>query len=626
MDTFPSLFLQQTRTRSSDPAIRFKHHGLWKSWTWGDADSIVKGLACGLAAKGLKPNDKVAMVGNNIPNLYFAMIAVQCLGAVPVPIHPDSNPKELATVLNNCEAKFALVQDQQQVDALLDVIEQCSSLQEVIYSDGRGMVAYDQTHLASFEQIHAEGKKFSQEHSGFFDDVVSKITQDTNAFILYTAGTSGAPRGAVHTNGSLINTGTALANQEKITQQEEVLAFLPLSYSANILFTYTLWLLKGFTINCPESNETVMNDLRESGPTLLYAPPHFYKLLYSEINARAQRSNVKTFDKWFKYARQTREAIMNGDSNAGGGLQGMLGNKLMFSPLKNVYGLTRLRNAYTGGDVMPGEIFNFFRGIGVNLKKCYGTTESAGFICVQGEEQVNTAAGENSMGTPLAGVEIKTLEGGEIAFKGVNAFDEFYGNPQATSAAKDSDGWVRTGDLGDIDSHGALHVTDRVDSVGKFSSGSMFVPHRIEAALKSSPYVQEAVAVGEGQESIAVFIVIDGVTVGSWAEVNNIRFAGYSDLATKQEVYDLVKETVAEVNSHISKTEGASCPPIKRFVIMNREFNVDQGEITRSRKIKRDVVMGTHQALVAAMYSSQKSVEIKDDSSGSVAELKIEST
>ena len=298
----------------------------------------------------------------------------------------------------------------------------------------------------------------------------------------------------------------------------------------------------------------------------------------------------------------------------------------MFAPLKNVYGLSNLRKAFTGGDVMGAEVFDFFRGIGVHLKKTYGTTESAGFICAQGNEQLNSAKGENSMGAPLEGVEIKLLDNGEIAFKGVNAFKGYYRDEQATEAVKDSEGWVKTGDLGEIDSQGALTVTDRVDSVGKFSSGTMFVPHRIEAALKSSPYIQEAVALGDGQDSIAAFIVIDSVTVGSWAEVNNIRFAGYRDLATKQEVYDLVKKSVDEVNAHLEQTEGEGCPPVKRFVVMHREFNVDQGEITRSRKIKRDVVMGTHQALVNAIYSSQKSYAIKSDADGqTVADLKIES-
>lgn len=627
METFPSLFLQQTKTRSTDPAIRFKHHGLWKTWTWGDADSNVKELACGLAAKGLKPNEKVAIIGSNIPHLYFAMIAVQCLGAVPVPIHPDSNPQELASLLNNCEAKLAMVQDQQQVDGLLDITDQCEHLSEVIYHDGRGMKQYDHTHLTSFEQMQETGKKFAQEHVSFFEDVTSKVTQDTDAFILYTAGTSGSSRGAVHTHGSLINTGVAFANQERIKQDEQMLAFLPLSYAANALFTYTLWLLKGFTINCPESNDTIMSDFREIGPTLLYAPPHFYKHLYSEMIARAQRSRSKGFEKWFKFSKDMRETFLSGKAISGGeSFKWKIGNLIMFAPLKNVYGLSNLRKAFTGGDVMGGEVFNFFRGIGIHLKKCYGTAESAGFICVQGADQLNRAEGENSMGTPLAGVEIKLLNNGEIAFKGINTFKEYYRDSDATAAVKDSDGWVKTGDLGEIDSNGALSVTDRVDSVGKFTSGVMFVPHRIEAALKASPYIEEAVALGDGQDSISAFIVIDAITVGAWAEVNNIRFAGYRDLATKQEVYDLVKKTVDNVNAHLSDTEGESCPPVKRFVVMPREFNVDKGEITRSRKIKRDVVMGTHQALVNAIYSSQKSVEIKDDSSGqTVAELRIES-
>ncbi len=627
METFPSLFLQQTRSRSTDPAIRFKHHGLWKTWSWQDTDRIVKELACGLAAKGLKPNENVAIIGNNIPNLYFAMIAVQCLGAVPVPIHPDSNTKELISFLNNCDAKFAMVQDQQQVDGLFNVIDQCESLHEVIYSDGRGMKEYNHTHLSSFDELQETGKKFSQEHVSFFEDVTSKVSQDTDAFILYTAGTSGPPRGAIHTHGSLVNTGSAFANQEKIKQEEEVLAFLPLSYAANALFTYTLWLLKGFTINCPESNDTIMSDMREIGPTLFYAPPHFYKQLFSEITARAQRSNSKSFDKWFKFAREEREEFLNGNTNGSGGIKRTLGNILMFSPLKNVYGLSNLRAAYTGGDVMSGEIFNYFRGLGINLKKTYGTTESAGFICIQGSTELNKGSGENSMGSPLAGVEIKQLPDGEIAFKGINAFKGYYKDANSTAAVIDSDGWVNTGDLGDIDEKGALKVTDRLDSVGKFSSGALFVPHRIEAALKSSAYIQEAVAVGEGQDSISAFIVIDGVTVGSWAEVNNVRFAGFRDLASKQEVYDLVKESVDEVNAHISETEGKDCPPIKRFVLLPREFSVDQGEITRSRKIKREVVMGTHQALVSAMSAAQKSVEIKDGSDAqAVTELKIVST
>ena len=627
MDTFPSLFQQQVRTRNADPAIRVKRLGLWHSWTWGDTSSIVENCVYGLASKGLESGEKVAIIGNNIPELYLAMVAVQCLGAVPVPVHPDSNTEELVSTLNNCEAKVAVVQDQQQVDALYNVIDRCKNLGELIYHDGRGMQDYDHSHLSSFEELQEAGKKFGAEHPGFFEDITSKVKQDSEAFVLYTSGTSGEERGAVHTHGSMIITGKSVVEQERIRETEEVLAFMPISYAASLLFTYTLWLLKGFTVNCPESNETCMNDLREIGPTILYAPPHFYKQLYAEIIARSQRSSTRIFRMWFGVARANREKFLET-----GGISGIdnfkfkLGNILMFAPLKNVYGLSKLRKAFTGGDIMSSEVFNFYRSIGLHLKKTYGTAESAGFICIQGPAQINSPSGEFIMGSPLPGVEVKLLDDGEIAFRGVNSFKEYYGHPNATAAAKDAEGWVHTGDLGEIDEQGGIRITGRVDALGKFSSGETFAPQLIENALKSSPYIKDAIAVGEAKDSIAAFLVIDGDTVGSWAEANNIRFTGYRDLATKDEVYDLVSKTVSDVNSHIEQIEGKSCPPIKRYLIMHREFNVEAGEITRSRKIRRDVVMGRHKALVDSLYSSQKAYEVTDATSGEIlARIKLKS-
>ena len=627
MDTFPSLFQQQVRTRNADPAIRVKRLGLWHSWTWGDTSSIVENCVYGLASKGLESGEKVAIIGNNIPELYLAMVAAQCLGAVPVPVHPDSNTEELVSTLNNCEAKVAVVQDQQQVDALYNVIDRCKNLGELIYHDGRGMQDYDHSHLSSFEELQEAGKKFGAEHPGFFEDITSKVKQDSEAFVLYTSGTSGEERGAVHTHGSMIITGKSVVEQERIRETEEVLAFMPISYAASLLFTYTLWLLKGFTVNCPESNETCMNDLREIGPTILYAPPHFYKQLYAEIIARSQRSSTRVFRMWFGVARANREKFLET-----GGISGIdnfkfkLGNILMFAPLKNVYGLSKLRKAFTGGDIMSSEVFNFYRSIGLHLKKTYGTAESAGFICIQGPAQINSPSGEFIMGSPLPGVEVKLLDDGEIAFRGVNSFKEYYGHPNATAAAKDAEGWVHTGDLGEIDEQGGIRITGRVDALGKFSSGETFAPQLVENALKSSPYIKDAIAVGEAKDSIAAFLVIDGDTVGSWAEANNIRFTGYRDLATKDEVYDLVSKTVSDVNSHIEQIEGKSCPPIKRYLIMHREFNVEAGEITRSRKIRRDVVMGRHKALVDSLYSSQKAYEVTDATSGEIlARIKLKS-
>ena len=628
MDTFPSLFLQQSQSRSSEPAIRFKRYGLWRTWTWGDVGQNVREIACGLASKGIKPGDKIAIVGNNIPQLYMSMVAAQCLGAVPVPIHPDSHAEELVAFLNNCEASFAIVQDQQQVDALYEIKERCELFNEMIYTDGRGMQEYTSSRLHSLDAIQDAGKKFAADHPSFFEDVTANVTPESDAFIIYTSGTSGKVRGAVHMQSSLISTGRVFADQEKITRDEQVLAFMPLSYAANILFTYTLWLLKGFTISCPESNETVMNDLREVGPTVLYAPPHFYKSLYAEIIARSQRSATKWFDKWFSLARKNRDKFLNGENlSFSDSFMWQVGRVFMYSPLKNVYGLSNLRKAFTGGDIMSGEVFNFFRSIGLHLKKTYGTTESAGILSVQGLEQLNTPAGEFIMGKPLDGIEVKKLDNGEIAFKGINVFKEYYNDPDMTAEVKSEDGWVRTGDMGEIDSIGALRITERIDALSKFSNGEEFAPHIVESALKSSPFIKDALAVGEGHDSVAAFIIIDGDSVGSWAEVNNVRFTGYRDLATKDEVYNLVKKTVDDVNSHIDQLEGHSCPPIKRFLVLHREFSVEAGEVTRSRKIRRDVVMGRHKALVDALYSSQESYEVKDATTGeTLAELKLQTT
>lgn len=628
MDTFPSLFIQQTKSRSSNPAIRYKRYGLWKTWTWADVDRAVREIACGLASKGLKPGDRVTIVGNNTPQLYFSIIAAQCLGAVPVPIHPDSKPKELIDYLNDCDARFAVVQDQQQVDALQEIQDQCEALSEIIYSDGRGMAEYPSSGLSSLDDVKNEGKKFEADHLNFFEDVIKNVTQDSDAFIIYTSGTSGKLKGAVHTQASFIGTGKALAESEKITQDEQVLAFMPLSYAANILFTYTLWMLKGFTINCPESNETIMNDLREVGPTVLYAPPHFYKALYSEIIGRSQRSATIWFDRWFALSRKNREKFLNGERlSFVDNFLWWLGDIAMYSPLKNVYGLSKLNKAFTGGDIMSGEVFNFFRSIGLHLKKTYGTTESAGLISIQGWEQLNTPAGEFIMGKPINGVDLKILDNGEIVFKGINAFKEYNDNSELTAAVKDAEGWVKTGDMGHVDTIGAVKVTERVDAVSEFSNGEEFAPHIVESALKSSPFIKEALAVGEGQDSVAAFIVIDGDSVGSWAEVNNVRFTGYRDLATKEEVHGLVKQTVDDVNEHIEQLEGHSCPPIKRFLILHREFSVDAGELTRSRKLRRDVVMEHQKALVDALYSSKQNYEIKDASTGEVvAEIKLLST
>ncbi len=611
METFPSLLQQHATQSSHRPALRMKRHGIWVSYTWSDVASEVQKLACGFAATGLKPGDKVAIIGNNVPPLFFSMLAAQCLGAVPVTMHADSTTEELKGLLENCEAKFAILQDQQQVDAIFSVIENLPNLTEVIYFDERGMREYDHTHLKSYIEFEERGEQFANEHPTFMQEVSSKVTPDSEAFIVYTAGTSGVCRGAVLTHANFLTTGQTFVDQEGIGENEEVFAYLPLSYSSTLFFIYTLWMIKGYTINCPESNETILTDMREVGPTMFYAPPHFYKTLYSQISARAANSRSNMLLKYMDALKSKSRS--------------WLGDKLVYNPVKDLYGLSRIKHAYVGGDVLSEEVFKFYVAIGLNLRATYGSAESAGCISVQGSKDLNAEHLESMVGAPLAGVDVKVNAEKEIMFKGVNAFKGYYRDEAMTNSIIGSDGWIKTGDIGEmIDGH--IHVIERSDCISKFSSGADFLPKQIENALKASPYIKDALVIGEQREHVAALIVIDGESVGSWAELKQMQFTGLRDLATKDEVIELISERVNEINSCMEHVGGPGCPQIKRHTILHREFDTSAGEMTRSRKIRRDVVANNYKALVDALFSSADKFEVTDSRGEVVAQLRLQTT
>ena len=608
METFPSLLQQHATQRSNHVALRMKRYGIWNSYTWQEIANEVRKLACGFASKGLKPGDKVAIIGNNVPPLYFSILAAQSLGAVPVPLHADSTTEELKGLLNNCEARFAVLQDQQQVDAIYGAIESLPNLVEVIYFDVRGMQQYDHTHLKSYIEFEEAGESFAAEHGSFFDDVSSKVTPDSEAFIVYTSGTSGVCRGAILTHSNFLSIGQAFLEQEGIGDDESVFAYLPLAYASTLFFTYTLWMIKGYTICCPESNETIMIDMREVGPTLFYGPPHFYKAIHGQINARSSASRSKLLHKHLdSFIEQGRTWV---------------GDKLVFNPIKDLYGLSRIKHAYVGGDVISEGVFSFYRALGVDLKTTYGTTEGAGCISVQSEKDMNYEHSEAMVGHPLAGVEVK-IDGHQIVFKGPNVFKGYYGDSAQTSAAMNAEGWVKTGDIGEI-IDGELHVIERSDSISKFNSGVYFLPKQLENALKASPYIKDAIAVGAHKDHIVALIVIDGETVGAWAEMQQLQFTGLRDLATKSEVVELISGCVREINSNIDHVGGKDCPPIKRYTILTREFSVNEGEMTRSYKIRRDVIGRNFNALVDALYSGANNYDVKDDSGSVVAQMRLE--
>ena len=527
---------------------------------------------------------------------------------MPVPLHADASTEELKGLLENCEARFAVLQDQQQVDAIYASIQSLPNLSEVIYFDVRGMQQYDHTHLKSYLELEDAGNSFAAEHTSFFDDVSSKVTPDSDAFIVYTAGTSGVCRGAVHAHSSFITTGQAFIEQEGISDDEVVFAYLPLSNATTLFFIYTLWMVNGHTICCPESNETTMIDMREVGPTLFYGPPHFYKMIYSQINARRSASRSKFLDKHMS------SLISQGRT--------WLSDKLVFDPLKDLYGLSKVRHAYVGGDVISEGVFSFYRALGVNLKTTYGTTESAGCISVQTEKDMDYEHSEAMVGHPLSGIEVK-ISDYQVMFKGPNAFKGYYGDEARTNAVVDAEGWIGTRDVGEI-IDGELHIIERSDSISKFSSGTWFVPKQVENALKASPYIKDAVAVGTNRDHIVVLIVIDGETVGAWAEMQHMQFTGLRDLATKSEVVELISEHIREVNSNMTHVGGEGCPPIKRYTILTREFSIVNGEMTRSYKIRRDVIGNNFNTLIDSLYSNANSHDVTDASGAVVAQLRLE--
>ena len=609
METFPSLLQQHVTQSSNRTALRMKRHGIWNSYTWKEVAAEVQKLACGFAATGLKPGDKVAVIGNNVPPLFFSILAAQSLGAIPVPMHADSTTAELKGLLENCEARFAVLQDQQQVDAIFEVITELPQLTEVIYFDERGMRDYDHTHLKSYIDFEERGEQFAQEHPTFLDDVASKVTPDSEAFIVYTAGTSGNCRGAVLTHSNFLATGQAFVDQEGIGEDEEVFAYLPLSYASTLFFVYGLWMIKGYTINCPESNETILADMREVGPTMFYAPPHFYKSLYSQINSRAENTKSKMIDKHMS------SLMSEGRS--------WLGDKLVFNPIKDLYGLSRITHSYVGGDVLSEEVFKFFVALGINLKATYGCAESAGCMSVQGSSDLNADHSESMVGAPLPGVEVKVEANKEICFKGANAFKGYYRDDAHTNTIVGADGWIKTGDVGEmVDGH--IHVIERADCISKFSTGADFLPKQIENALKASPYIKDIVVIGEQKEHIAALIVIDGDTVGGWAERQQMQFTGLRDLATKSEVIELISSKVREVNSCMEHVGGAGCPQIKRHTILHKEFDASVGEMTRSRKIRRDIIANNYKALVDALYSGADKYDITDSNGELVAQLRLQ--
>ncbi len=630
-DTFPRLLLRHASVRPHRPALREKDLGIWQTWTWGQLLGEVKAIAAGLAALGFERGQHLAIIGENRPRLYASINAVQALGGIPVPLYEDAVAPEIGFVLREAEIEFAVVEDQEQVDKLLEVLPQCPRLKHIVYDDPRGLRNYRQPQLRAFESLQELGRQFHSSRPEFFTQAVAKGRATDIAMLFYTSGTTGHPKGVVLTHRNLIEAGRAAVEMDRLTADEEVLAYLPLAWVGQNLFSYVQALIAGFCVSCPESGDTVMLDMREIGPTYYFAPPRVLEALLTQVTIRMEDASWikrKMFRYFMEHARRVGAPLLDGTATVGWRDRWLyaLGNYLVYGPLRNALGMSRVRVAYTAGEAIGPDLFVFYRSIGINLKQLYGSTETSVFVFMQPDGQVKP----DTVGLPMKGVQVKIAESGEILLKCPGLFQGYYKNPQATAEAKDADGWFHTGDAGFLDDDGHVRIIDRAKDVGRLRDDTLFAPKYLENKLKFFPYIKEAVAFGNGREHAAAIINIDVAAVGDWAERRNLPYSGYTDLAAKDPVYELVRECVEKVNldlSHDPKLRGSQ---IRRFVILHKELDADDGELTRTRKVRRRIIGDKYAKIVEALYADADHVEMdaqvkfEDGRTGTVrADLKI---
>jgi long-chain acyl-CoA synthetase len=629
IDTFPRLMLHHAHVRPDHPATREKDLGIWQTWSWRDVAGEVRAIACGLAAEGFGRGMHLAIVGDNRPRLYWAMIAAQALGGVPVPMYQDAPAAEFVFVLNDAEIDYALVEDQEQVDKLLEAQPQVPTLRHVYYDDPRGLRNYDG--VTSFDQLVERGRAYDRAHPGFFDEQVALGRAEDVSGMLYTSGTTGKPKGVRQTHAAFIAAAKGSAEFDRLKPSDSVLSYLPMAWVGDHLFSFAQWLYVGFTINCPESGDTVMTDLREIGPTYYFAPPRVFENLLTQVMIRMEDAGaIKRwlFGHFTDVARRCGTRILDGDKvPAGDRLQYALGNLLVYGPLRNVLGMSRIRVAYTAGAAIGPDLFRFYRSIGINLKQLYGSTETCAYVCLQPDRGVQF----DTVGEAAPGVELTIADDGEVLVRGPMLLKEYYKRPDATAESIDAQGYFHTGDAGFVDPGGQLKIIDRAKDVGKLANGAMFAPNYIENKLKFFPHIKEAVAFGAGRDRVCAFINIDVGSVGNWAERRGIAYSGYTDLAAKPEVYELIRRCVEQVNEALAAEPGLAPSQVRRFLILHKELDPDDDELTRTRKVRRGFIAEKYAVLIDALYAGravqhiETLVKFEDGRSGLVAaDLRIE--
>ena len=626
LDTFPKILRNNALIYKGKPSVREKEYGIWQTLTWDVFYKRALILAKGLKNTGLKRGEKIAIIGDNRPNLYLSIAAAQILGAVPVPCYQDSVADELQYILEHAEVKIAIVENQEQVDKLLEIKDKLPLLKSIFYDDPRGLDNYQKTDALALDNI----LNLDNEADISLDEDIDTTTKDDISIMLYTSGTTGRPKGVLLSYYNIISVTSVACELENTSFKDEVVAYLPMAWVGDNIFCVAQSYISGFCINCPESRDTLTTDMREIGPTYYFAPPRVWEGMLTQLMVRMQdaaKIKLWAFNYFMNIAKKWGNDILDKKKvPLLSRLLYALGYFFVYGPLKNNLGLTRVRIAYTAGEAMGPDTFLFYRSLGINLKVLYGQTEASVFVSLHRNGDVDP----KTVGPVFPGVDIK-IKDGEVFYKGPGVFKGYYKNEEATKETIDKNGWVKTGDAGVLDSNGHLKIIDRAKDVGMLNSGKMFAPKYLENKLKFCGIIKEAVAFGDNKDFVSCFINIDLEAVASWAERNNIAYSGYIDLAGQSSVYDLISNEIDKVNEDLAEDAELSDSQIKRFLILHKELDADDGELTRTNKVRRNLISERYGKLVDALYSKEDhcyietEVTFEDGRKGSIsADLKIQ--
>jgi long-chain acyl-CoA synthetase len=601
--TFPGRLVEQARRRGGKVALREKKYGIWQEVTWGEYATHVRAVALGLVHLGLRRGDTIALISGNRPAWLYVELAAQSIGAIPLGIFVDALSEQVRRVLDHSEARFVLVEDQEQVDKVLGMCAELPRLERIIVDDMRGLEMYQDSMLQSLERVETLGRELDAGDGRRYDALLAQGRSSDVALLAYTSGTTGAAKAAMISHGNLLAMAMGVTQVDPVHEGDEIVSFLPFAWVGEQLISVAIALHVGATVNFPEELETMREDLREIGPHVMIAPPRFWEAMCSEYQ-------VKIADAGFVKRLATRAALALGERVAarehagrrpGWAERGLrsLAYLLAFRALLDKLGLSRLKRAYTGGAPLGPEIFTFFRAIGLNLKQVYGQTETAGICVVHPDGEVRAG----TVGKPTPGTRLRISESGEILVAGESVFLGYYKNPEATARALD-DGWLRTGDAGVLDRDGHLVMIDRVTDVLKMADGSRFSPALIENKLKFSPYVREAVVIGEERPYVVALIEIDMGNAGNWAEARRLPFTTFKDLSRKPEVFGLIGDAVARLNQDLPEVAR-----IRAFALFDKELDADDDELTRTQKVRRATVLTKYRDMIEELYAGATRAE-----------------